>query len=238
MPLPELTLIGHQSIALELYEYLGRAILNGALRPNERLVEQAVAEFYGVSRTPVREALRRLAGDGLVDDTSRGLIVKEFSVEEFADMCAVREVLEGMAARQAATLRSDVDLIAMQQIIEALEDATISRNLSLMIELSLALHETVDEAARNKYLSKQLRHVRSFINRFQESTLGDPLIQRHALDEHRALVDAIVAQDPDCAEQVATKHFRQIALIRLTSRRLEGRLSRAAEAPGDDAYSA
>jgi len=102
VPIPPLHIEGHRSRSHALYEHLRKAIHDGTLRPGERLIEEVLAEAAGVSRTPVRETLRRLEAEGLVEDADRGMVVTSLSDTDLLELCAVREVLEGMAAALAA----------------------------------------------------------------------------------------------------------------------------------------
>src|SRR6266567_63643 len=108
MPLNKIVLPGKRSKAEELYEFLHNAILECQIEPNERIIEEQIAALASVSRTPVREAIRRLEADNLVQDTGQGLVIVAVTPDELAEFCAVREVLEGLASRLAALARSEI----------------------------------------------------------------------------------------------------------------------------------
>jgi DNA-binding GntR family transcriptional regulator len=217
MPLRQISLPSRQSIAQELYIYLRGAILSGELRPYERLVENHIAELAAVSRTPVREALHRLEVSGLVRESERGGVeVCGFSLNELADLCAVRETLEAMASGLAATSRSDMDLAMLKQIAKA-EERAIGEGGSPDIHVSLnhSFHETLWHASRNRYLTSQLQGLRELIEGLQMTTLQSVERQTDAVKEHLAIVDAVERRAADEAADLARIHFRNALTTRL-----------------------
>lgn len=220
MPLSEIRLPGRRPRAQELYEALRNAILRGELEPGERLVEETIAGLASVSRTPVREALRKLEVDGLVRESGRGMVVVDFSYDDLAELCAVRETLEGLACRLAAVSRSELELAALRRIMEDIRAATARADVSRLVVLNNAFHETVWQAARNRYLAHQLRTLRGLIERLQTTTLRVPERRREAMLEHEAILDAIERGDADSAERLARDHMRKAMALRLALRRM------------------
>lgn len=219
MPIAPVKLPGTRSRADELYDWLRDAIISGELLPSERLVETTIAELASVSRTPVREAFHRLEVDGLVSDRGGGLEVIGLSLAELADLCAVRETLEGMATELAATTLSALELETLRQIIVE-EEALIGRDddrevFERRVELNHMFHETLWRASRNSYLAAQLESLRGLIERLQDSTLhqADRIVE--AVQEHSAIVHAIEQKDAEQAGQLARTHFRHAMATRL-----------------------
>ncbi|SRR6266700_3588869 len=223
MPLTKIVLPGKRSKAEELYEFLRNAILDGIFEPNERIIEENIAALASVSRTPVREAIHRLEVDNLVQDSGQGLVVGSVSPDELAELCAVREVLEGMASRLAATARSEIDLLSLQNILHDYQEATEKQDVQQLVALNHAFHETIWQAARNRYLFHELITLRSSIERLQKTTLHEPQRQREALAQHRAVLEAIINHDGDAAERLTRQHFREAMAIRLKMVRLTGK---------------
>jgi len=213
-----ISLKGDRPIADELYEYLREEIIRGGLAPSERVTEEVVASRASVSRTPVREALHRLEVDGLIRTSARGTTVVEFSAEELADACIVRDQLEGLAARLAATQRTDLDLVMLDELTAEFEEA-IGGDVSRVIDLNHDFHDIVWDAARNRFLKQQLERVRSLIERRDSTTLGTDERQRGALLEHRAIVDALRASDADAAEAATREHFHRASARRVLAKR-------------------
>ena len=208
------------SRAEQLYAYLRRAIHEGDLRPNERLVEAEIAELAGVSRTPVREALHKLQVDGLVTVTGRGFVVGTVSTDELVELCAVRETLEGMAAGLAARSRTEMDLIALRHVAEEFRSAAARGDVPDLVRLNHAFHDVIWQAARNRYLARQLQALRGQIERLQPTTLADPKRQGIANAEHQAIVAAIEEHDVDGAERATRDHFQGAMALRLAMRHL------------------
>jgi DNA-binding GntR family transcriptional regulator len=206
---------GRGKRAEEVYEYLHEAILDGTLEPNERLFEEEIGNSAGVSRTPVREALHRLQMDGLVRQLGRGVVVVDFSKEEMADLCEVREGLEGFAARLAANARSELDVVTLRELVQAMEQAVESKDVPRLVALNHAFHETIWSAARNRYLAGQLRLLRGLIERRQPTTLSLPERQRQMLTEHAEILAAVDRRDAESAEAATLRHFRAAMAIRL-----------------------
>ncbi|MBO0778737.1 MAG: GntR family transcriptional regulator [Ktedonobacteraceae bacterium] len=227
MPLSKILLPGKRSRAQELYEFLRNAILDGTLGQNERLVEENIAALASVSRTPVREALHKLEVDRLVQDNGQGLVVVAFTADELAELCAVRETLEGMASRLAATARTEIDLLSLQKIHESYQRATERQDVEQLIALNHAFHESIWQAARNRYLYRELANLRSQIERLQKTTLDFVPRQPEALHEHALILEAIVKQDHERAEQLTCQHFREAMAIRLMMQRLRERAGSA-----------
>jgi DNA-binding GntR family transcriptional regulator len=225
MPLTKFVLPGKRSKAEELYEFLRTAILDGVLEPNERVVEENIAVMASVSRTPVREAIRRLEVDNLLQDTGRGLVIGSVSPDELAELCAVREVLEGMASRLAATARSEIDVLNLQNILHDYQQATEKQDVQRLVALNHAFHETIWQAARNRYLFHELVTLRENIERLQKTTLHEPGRQREALAQHKIVLEAIINQDGDTAERLARQHFREAMAIRLKMERHAGKVA-------------
>jgi DNA-binding GntR family transcriptional regulator len=222
MPLTKIVLPGKRSKAEELYEFLSNAILDGKFEPGERVVEESIAALASVSRTPVREALRRLEADNLIQDTGQGLVVGSISPGELAEFCIVREVLEGLASRLAATARSEIDVLNLQSILHDYQQATEQKDVQRLVALNHAFHETIWQAARNGYLFRELITLRRNIERLQNTTLSQQHRQRESLEQHKAVLEAIINQDGDTAEQLARQHFREAMAIRLRMERIAG----------------
>jgi DNA-binding GntR family transcriptional regulator len=236
MSLGPIRLRGARPRAIELYEALRSAILNGSLDADERLVEESIAAAAGVSRTPVREALHKLEVDGLVQATPRGMVVTRFSLEELSDLCSVREVLEGMASGLAAATMTNLELITLRGIQEQYREASLGGEIPRLTALNHAFHETIWHGSRNRYLQERLAVLRSQIERLQETTLATESRRLQALEEHDLIIDAIEGREGQTADQVTRAHFRKAMAIRLTNRRLamgEQRFSQQQETTGE-----
>lgn len=187
----------------EVYERLRTAIVQGAIRPNERLIETELAERLDVSRTPVRESLLRLAGDGLIASYRRGWVVREHSEKEIREVYEVRAALEGFAARLAAERASDEELRQIAMIHQDYIDSVNKTARGQLIEHNDAFHEAVIATARNQLLAERI-HANSqyyFIHRIA-GFLSDEEV-RNSIEGHSRLVSALMDRDPARAEEAA-----------------------------------
>ncbi|WP_432837978.1 GntR family transcriptional regulator [Dactylosporangium sp. CA-092794] len=198
------------------YEALKKAILSGEFKPGQPLVENALAEWCQTSRTPVREALRRLEQDGLVDSSDRGLVVRKLTPEEILDVYDVRIVLEGTAARVAAERRTDHDLRLLRLLLQKLNDVSESDRDS-MVEVNEQFHRAIWKASHNAALLDLLERLHLHLARYPGATLslGAPGRWAATHREHKRLVDAIDKRDGDTAHRVALAHFSNARDIRL-----------------------
>lgn len=192
--------------AAEVYERLRQAIVEGSIRPNERLIEAELAERLEVSRTPVRETMLRLAGDGLIVNHRRGWVVREHSPEEVREVYEVRAALEGFAARLAAERATDEELAEIAATHRDYVEHAESSARGELLEHNDAFHDAVIKAARNELLAQRVRDNSQyyFIHRIA-GFLSDEEA-RSSIEGHENLVQALMARDPDRAERVAREN--------------------------------
>jgi DNA-binding GntR family transcriptional regulator len=188
-----------------LYSKLRRAIVHGELRPNQRLIELELAERLHVSRTPVREALQRLAVDQLVASHRRGWIVREHTRDEIQEIYECRSALEGYAARLAAERVSEAELVELEGLVHGtLAETRPPREW--MVEANDAFHDGVIAGARNSSLADLCERSRLyyFNNRIAELYTKEEAAQSRS--EHVSLLDAIRNRDAEKAEREARAH--------------------------------
>jgi DNA-binding GntR family transcriptional regulator len=207
--------IGQRSPRPAPYQMLKAAILDGTLEPGAPLVEVQLAEWCGVSRTPIREALTRLEQDGLVERSERGLVVRQRSPEEILDIYEIRVVLEAMAARLAAERHTRMDKIRISKALERWQNAGAEMPPGELVNINLELHRATWIASHNQPLIDLLERLTLHLGRYPATTLTAPGRLKSALAEHQHLVDAVFARDPDAAAEAATEHFTTALKIRL-----------------------
>jgi len=191
------------------------AILEGTLEPGAPLVEVQLAEWCGVSRTPIREALTRLEQDGLIERSDRGFVVRLRSPEEILDIYEIRVVLETMAAKLAAERHTRVDKIRITKALERWQAATENMEASELMKLNQELHRATWLASHNQPLIDLLERLSLHLGRYPATTLTAPGRLKTARSEHEELVEAIFARNPEAAAEAATKHFTAALKIRL-----------------------
>ncbi|QLP97949.1 MAG: GntR family transcriptional regulator [Rhodoblastus sp.] len=196
------------------YRALCRALREGALKPGDRLREEEVARRLSVSRTPVREAFGRLLARRLIEPAGgRGLIVRRLEAAEALELYALREILEGAAARLAARHAAAAEIDLMRDHAAAFERATDSPRE--MERENRMMHEAIFRAARNRYLDAALRDMQDSLALLGPTTFGVEGRPATAAAEHRAMIEAIAARDADAAERAARAHMQAALTARM-----------------------
>ena len=196
------------SLATAAYNRLREGILRGDLRPNARLVETELAGWLKVSRTPLREALARLASDGLVETRRRGWVVREHTAREIGEIHEVRAALEGVAALLACQRASDAQIQEIVDFHHAQNRAKLEMPASdYLVEYNDAFHEAVVVAAGNERLRDFIRRNREFFFTYRIARLYSEEEARASLNGHDHVVDALVHRDGERAERAMRQHI-------------------------------
>jgi DNA-binding GntR family transcriptional regulator len=188
----------------QLYERLRRAIVQGQLRPNQRLIETELAETLEVSRTPIREALQRLALDGLVARHRRGWVVREHDAVEIRQIYACRAAVEGYAARLAATAATDEQINEIEAILFSV---SLESNRDEMVAANERFHEAIIDAAGNPLLAELARRSRLYYFNRRVARLYTEAEAAQSREQHVRLLRALRDHDPDLAETVTRAHI-------------------------------
>ncbi|QZY51142.1 GntR family transcriptional regulator [Leucobacter tenebrionis] len=197
-----------------LVRALRTEIVTGALEPGAPMREVALAERFGVSRTPIREALTKLEGYGLVERDGRTLRVTAPDPERILNTYNVRIALEGEAAAEAAEHRQLSDLVELESLIA--RDRTLDRPSDAQrIETNLEFHAALWRAAHNPVLVELLERLQFHLTNAPHSTLSVGDRWAESLDEHEAIVAAIDARDPERARQLASAHMSTARELRI-----------------------
>ena len=203
---PATTINGAPNLTVEVYEKLRNAIVAGEIRPNERLIESDLAERLEVSRTPVRESMLRLAGDGLIVSVRRGWVVREHSAQEITEVYEVRAALEGFAAGLAAERASDEELANIEAIHLRYREQVEGSTRGQLVTHNDEFHEAIIAATHNELLAQRI-HDNSqyyFIHRIA-GFLSDEEV-RKSIEGHGEQVAALMARDSLLAERVVRSH--------------------------------
>jgi DNA-binding GntR family transcriptional regulator len=197
---------GKVVLADELFEYLRDAILSGDLEVGERLVEESIAQVTSVSRTPVREAIRKLSAAGLAENTGRSFVVAELSQVELQEVWAVMENLQVLAARLAARNRSDIDLMNARYLMERGAEAAETGDSARVVALNRQFHDAINQASGNRFLAKEIAELRMRLERSQDFTGAR---QRGGAQlEHVSVWEAVRDGNADAAEQSVREHLQ------------------------------
>jgi len=197
-----------------VYKTLLDDIRAGRIQPGDRIREEDVAQALGVSRTPVREALQQLQARRLVElAPGRGIVVVKLTMQQVMELYAMREVLEGAAARFAAQYALPAEISIMEELLSEFEGA--SEDAPRLAHINYLLHRTIYEAARNRYMHEALNNLEDALSLLQNTTFSLPERHQSACLEHREIVAAIAARDSDAAEAASRHHIREAQRVRL-----------------------
>lgn len=197
-----------------VYHSLLEDIRSGRIKPGDRIREEDIAKTLGVSRTPVREALQQLHLRRLVElAPGRGIIVAKLTTQQVIEYYAMREVLEGAAARFAAQHALPDEVAIMEELLREFERA--EGDVPRLVKINHALHRTIYEAARNNYMHQALEHLEDALSLLLHTTFSLPERHPSACREHRAIVDAIRDRDYEAAEGASRAHIRAAQRARL-----------------------
>jgi len=191
------------SLAGQLLDALRSDVITGRYPPGYRLVERDVAETYGVSRLPAREALQALRAEGFLEvKKTRGLVVRSWSERDVAELFDIRQALEAVACRQAAANRTDADIRALRQAVTAADDAVAAGNAPAAHNANALFHQLLVTASHNVTLGEIMAPV-LFRVQWLVRQIPDPHAVSH---DHHEITDAIAGRDGPLAERLAIEH--------------------------------
>lgn len=197
----------NRSLTSIIFEKIREDILNGRYEPGEKIVEAKLAEELGVSRTPVREALKQLELDGLVENIpNRGVIVKGISEQDIEDIYTIRMAIEGIAARWSVERMDDSELQGLKDIYELMEFYTFKKDVDKVFELNTRFHETLYKATKSRYLEHVLKDFQIFIKSTRNESLKSEGRMEQALAEHKLIMEALTNRDVDQAVKYIVNH--------------------------------
>ena len=197
----------------DAYSLILDAIDVGMFKPGDRLVESDLADRFGVSRTPIREALQRLETQSLLERDGRSLIVASLDHNQTAELYAVRRELEGLAASLAARHATEEEIQVLQDMVAA-DDALVD-DAAALAKANRRFHQQVHLASHNRYLRQQLDLVHRSMALMATTSLAVEGRGLVAQAEHKAIVDAIAARDEAAAGQAIKDHISGAYTTRL-----------------------
>ncbi|MEM9755148.1 MAG: GntR family transcriptional regulator [Pseudomonadota bacterium] len=197
----------------DAYDLILEAIDVGVYRPGDRLVESELADRFGVSRTPIREALQRLETQSLLTRDGRSLIVASLDHSQTAELYTVRAELEGLAARLAAQHAATEEISVLRRMVE--EDYALLDDPAALSRANRRFHTQIHLASHNRYLVQQLDLVHRSMALMATTSLAAAGRGPRALEEHAKIVDAIAARDGETASQALRDHLSRAFEVRL-----------------------
>lgn len=200
-----------------VFNTLRKAILKGELKPGERLMEIALAERLGVSRTPVREAMRKLALEGLVVMIPRrGAQVANITEKDLNDVLEVRIALENLSIENACARMTEEQLAELWKAAKDFEATMAEGNLVKLAEADVAFHEVIYKSSDNRRLNQVLNNLREQIYRYRVEYLKDEETRNLLVKEHEEIYEAIRNRDVKQAQEISYQHIenQREAIIR------------------------
>jgi DNA-binding GntR family transcriptional regulator len=190
---------------------LRAAILRGEFVPRQRLVETDLVERYATSRFVLRNALTRLAGEGLVElQPNRGARVREIPVAEAIEITEIRRAVEGLVAARAAERITDAEIAALRALGADMAAAVEAGDMPRYSDLNADLHGTLRAIARHSTATRIIEQLHGQVVRHQFRLSQVPGRPAVSLPEHLAIVDAVCARDPDAAERAMRAHLTSV----------------------------
>jgi len=196
----------HQTLREKILESIREAILKGQLRPGEKVAEPELAERFGISRTPIREAFRQLESEGYLTVIPRkGAVVAQLSERDIEEFYAIKSVLEGFAARMAALKMSDREIEKLEAINEKLEQLAKQGDVKTFFRVHNEFHESFIRAAGNDKLYELIEQLVMKFNRSRVASLALPGRMEISVNEHRKIIDAFKTRDGEKADNLVKK---------------------------------
>ena len=190
----------------KILETIRDAILSGQLRPGEKVTEPELAERFGISRTPIREAFRQLESEGYLTVIPRkGAVVAAFSPKQVEEFYAIKSILEGYAARRACEKLSDKEIEKLQFINEKLRALALEGDIKHFFKVHNDFHELFIRAADNEKLHELIASLVSRFQRLRIASLSLPGRMQVSVQEHEKILDAFRHRKPDLAENLVRK---------------------------------
>jgi DNA-binding GntR family transcriptional regulator len=205
----ESTIQSNRPLHDQVYQRLKQAIIAGRLQPGEHLVETKIAQQLGVSRNPVREAIRRLEQEQLVSAAGKGMVVGSLTRTSIEEVYAIRAVLEALGCRLAAQHITKEQGDRLREILEHSRAAIAADDLKALTTYDIEFHKVLIDASRNATLKKVLDQLRDSVLRFRTASIALPGRPKQVLKDHTAIAKAVIAGDGARAEVLVHDHILQ-----------------------------
>lgn len=202
---------GHKSLRILVYEEIKKQILTGDIEPGARIMEVETAEALGVSRTPVRDAIKKLEREGLVViEPRRGTYASRITDAELIEILDVREHLEGLAVLYATNRMKNTHKEKLKNISGKYINAVEEKKINKMVKYDTEFHKTIIEASENKTLASLIEQLDERMMRFRYAYFDNTRRAEMIPPEHEKIFNAIMAGDAHTAEDAARDHIRRL----------------------------
>lgn len=195
------------SLADQVFEKLESDIITGIYPRGEVLTELKLVEQLGVSRTPIREALRRLEQERLITDSGKGSVVLGITIEDLMDIMEIRHRVEGLAAYYATQNMTDEELAQLRSISELQDFYFVKRDLDRLRQMDDQFHNMIYELSGRTVLRDALQPLHRKTQRYRKQSISNDDRLAASINEHKAIFKAMEAKDAAKAEKLMTKHI-------------------------------
>ncbi|MFT9497511.1 GntR family transcriptional regulator [Anaerosolibacter sp.] len=191
-----------------VYENLRKAIMDGKLQPGERIVEKDYAEKMNISRTPIREALRKLEIEGLVQYIPRkGVVVNGFNHEDIVEIYAIRKALEGLAMKYVIQKITEEEIGKLKKLTDCMESSNAAGDYESLFNTCKEFNEVILRASRMPKITGLINTMQEYLERFRRITMSKRTRRESAIQEHKAILQAIIDRDAERAERLVYEHL-------------------------------
>ena len=202
------TKLNNRPLYEDVADKLREQIFSKKLQPGSWLDEQSLADQFGISRTPMREAIKVLASEGLVTiKMRRGAYVTEVFRSDLEQIFTILSLLEGQAAKEAATKASEAQLNLLDHLHHRLETAAADRDIEQFFEINVKFHELIQEIAGNRWMNGVIADLRKVLKLHRRDSLTSTGRLQNSLLEHREILRALLTRDEAAAESAMQKHL-------------------------------
>jgi len=200
---------GYDLLSKKVYRILKKEIIKGSLKPGSKVLEGRIAEQIGISRTPVREAIRELAAEGFVTlSPNQGVVVRSISAENIREVLQIHSVLEGLAARLSCEVIDEENLKELENYVNKMEKLTNKKDPLAYSEVDLKFHELIVNNCGNKRLIQMRKNISDQAQRYRISSLRTRGRLKESLKEHQKILEAFKTKDPKKADVISQKHIQ------------------------------
>ncbi len=213
---------GYELLSQKVYQVLKKEIVRGILEPGSRLSENKLAKEMHVSRTPIREAIRKLTAEGLVKTSpNKRMTVSKVSLVDMKEVLLVRGALEGLAASIAAKRISSQEIDKLEKIVTQMSLYATKKHLSSYCEVDDKFHDLILDVCGNKWIIKVRENLSNFIYRYRVMSLSVPERIKCSLEEHRAIMESLKKHDSEEANKLSQIHMENTIINILKNVELE-----------------
>jgi len=204
---------GYELLSQKVYQVIKKEIVYGMLEPGTKLSENKLAQDMQVSRTPIREAIRKLTAQGLIKTSpNKKMTVSEFSLIDMKEVLQVRGALEGLAAGATAFKINKEEINDLEKNVEKMNQCLRKKNLSAYCELDDQFHDIILNVCGNKWIIKMRNNLSNFIYRYRFKSLSVPGRLNQSLEEHQAIMGALKNHNSEEANRLSKLHMENTVI--------------------------